>query len=103
MSVAAVDICRALGSILSKYIERQASFSEVELALAASIQAAPAQQEVIKQLYHVINHYEIDADLRAEDPQYESMMTGKLRQIAGDLVSGGSDDLSRSLEAFWKR
>jgi len=63
----------------------------------------PAQQEVIKQLYHVINHYEIDADLRAEDPQYESMMTGKLRQIAGDLVSGGSDDLSRSLEAFWKR
>ena len=103
MSVDAVDVGRTLGATLGKYIEGQVSFSEVEVALAASIRAVPTQQDLFKQLYHVVNHYEIDADLRTEDPQYESVMTGKLRQIAGSLASGSPGDLSRSLEAFWKR
>jgi hypothetical protein len=103
MSIDAVDVGRTLGATLGKYIEGQVSFSEVEVALAASIRAVPAQKDLIKQLYHVVNHYEIDADLEAEDPQYASMMTDKLRLIAVSLASGSPDDLSRSLEAYWKR
>lgn len=102
MSIDAVDVGRSLGATLGKYIEGRVSFSELEAALAASIQAVPTQQDVFKQLYHVVNHYEIDSDLRTEDLQYESLMTGKLRQIADSLVSGSTGDLSRSIEAFWK-
>lgn len=88
---------------LSRYIDGQAGFSDIEAALAESTRANPDQNEVFKRLYHVINHYELDTDLRREDPQYESAMTCKLRRILESLVSGRSDELSRSLDAFWKR
>ncbi len=102
MSVDAADVSRSLGTTLNKYIEGQASFTQLETALAASSLTVPTYRDVFKQLYHVVSHYEIDADLRTEDPQYQSIMTGKLRQIAVSLVSGSSDSLGRSIAAFWK-
>lgn len=102
MSINTVDVCRSLGTTLDKYIDGQASFTQLETALAASIRTVPTYRDVLKQLYHVVSHYEIDADLRTEDPEYASIMTGKLRRIAVSLVSGSPDDLGLSLAAFWK-
>ncbi|MDD2987531.1 MAG: hypothetical protein PHI64_01095 [Zoogloea sp.] len=102
MSVDAADVSRSLGTTLNKYIEGEASFTQLETALAASIRAVPTCRDVFNQLYHVVSHYEIDADLRTEDPQYQSIMIGKLRQIAVSLVSGSPDSLGRSIAAFWK-
>ncbi len=103
MSVDAIEVSRALGATLRKYIDGKVSFSEVETAIADGIRASPNQQDSFTQLYHVVNHYEIDADLMTEDPRYKSVMAGKLRKIADSLASGRMDELSRSLEAFWMR
>lgn len=103
MGIGAVDVCRSLGATLNRYLDGQVNFAELEAALADSTRDLPAGHDLFKKLYHVVNHYEIDADLRIEDLQYGLAMTGKLRAIAGSLDSGSSDRVSRSVDAFWKR
>jgi hypothetical protein len=103
MGIGAVHVCRTLGVTLNRYLDAQMSFAELEAALAESTRELPAGHDLFKKLYHVVNHYEIDADLRIEDLQYGLAMTGKLREIAGSLASGSADKVSRSVDAFWKR
>lgn len=101
MVIDATGTYRSLGATLNRYIEGQANFGELEAGLAEAIGALPEERELFKQLYHVVNHYEIDTDLRAEDSQYASLMLSKLREVANSLGSGSPASIDRSLNAFW--
>lgn len=101
MAIDAIGTYRSLGATLNRYIEGQVNFAELEARLAEAIGALPGEQDIFKQLYHVVNHYEIDADLRAEDSQYASLMLSKLREVASSLGSGSPASVNRSLKAFW--
>ena len=99
----AIGAYRLLGVTLTSYLDGQADFAELEARLAETIHSRPGEQDLLKQLYHIANHYELDADLRTEDPQYASVMSRKLREIAKSLGSGSAANVERSLEAFWGR
>jgi hypothetical protein len=94
---------RSLGATLNRYIEGQANFGELEAGLAVAIGALPEKRDIFEQLYHVVNHYEIDADIRVDDAQYALLMLSKLREVANSLGSGSPASISRSLYAFWNR
>lgn len=57
---------------------------------------------LLKRLYHIANHYEIDYISRQEDPGYSALSLAKLQKIARALDSGASDEVSDAMNDFWK-
>ncbi len=92
---------RQIGNVLGEYLQGSQSFAELELAMAEATLNSPAASEVLRRLYHVVNHYEIDQPLREQDASYQRSTHAKLDKIARCLNSGSEWEMTDAIEAFW--
>jgi hypothetical protein len=98
----AVDAYRQIAELWSAYIVGHANFDEIEALLADAIRSGSIDQGLAQRLYHVLNHFEADADLRAKDVEYGAVTTSKLRGIIDSLYLASSIEVDRSIDSFWR-
>jgi hypothetical protein len=96
------ELCRSLGALLTQYLDGQRSFEEVEASIAGAECASPNDRELLKRVYHVLNHFEIDEGLRKQDVAYAAVSSAKLRLIAASLVGASATQVQQSIDAFWR-
>ena len=92
---------RHIGGVLAEYLQGSQSFAEFEIALADATRSFPAAGEVLRRLYHVVNHYEIDGPLREQDESYRSSTRAKLDNMSKCLSSGSEGEITAAIAAFW--
>ena len=97
------EFCRSLGMLLTQYLDGQRTFAELEAFIAGTDSGSSEDRELLKRFYHVLNHYDIDTDLRGQDSGYAAAISAKLRSIAASLTSASSVQIEQSIDAFWKR
>lgn len=97
-----VELCRSLGTLLTQYLAGQRTFAELEASLGGVVCTNLDDRELLKRVYHVLNHYEIDEDLREQDPDFATVSSEKLRSIAASLVSASPYRIQQSLDEFWR-
>ena len=94
------DLYRRLGSLLWEYLDKQRSFADLEAFIAtASIDSA--DHERLSRVYHVLQHYEMDSDLRRQDRDYGALVSSRIRMIARSLKSASDEQIDNSIKAFW--
>lgn len=94
-------LCQSLGALLTQYLNGQRTFEELETWIAGVACASSEDRELLKRVYHVLNHFDIDESLRKKDANYAVMTSEKLRSIAASLTAASIPQIKKSIDAFW--
>jgi hypothetical protein len=89
----AYGIDPALGQLVEAYIKDESLFEVVEAHLAQAGKRQPHQQALWDLIYHALNHFDIDAGIRASDAKYSDLAVSRLRAVASALMSGSVGDV----------
>ena len=95
-------ICNQLGTLLIQYLDGHCSFGQVENSISDAIRSDPSSRSFLNQVYHILNHFEIDESLRRQDPEYAAATTDNFRSIARCLISSSDVEIQRAIADFWR-
>ena len=82
-----------LGRLIEAYVEDERHFDAMESHLAQVCLTQPAMRSLWDLIYHGINHFDVDASIRASDASYSDLAVNRLRAVAGALISGSASDV----------
>lgn len=77
-----------LGRLIEAYIKDESLFAALEAHLTQVSRAQPELQALWDLIYHGINHFDVDAGIRANDAHYADLAEQRLRGVAIALISG---------------
>lgn len=90
----------ALGQLIEAYINDESLFDAVESHLAQASTRQPDQRALWDLIYHAINHFDVDASIRASDMDYSELAVNRLRAIAKALMSGSTSDVELATRRY---
>lgn len=88
---------KSLGNQLVEYLNEQTPFHSIEAQMSGAPELDATEAELLKRIYHILNHYEIDADIRDRDKAYRERTTEQIKDLSRALTCGRLDEARKYL------